>query len=156
MITRTQPLTRWAHGEMAEAIAAARKLSGSLPVAPSAPRSKADRRNADHSAAWRARRKALGMCLGCTAQRAPGRPRCLACLETARVISEHRRRAEGVWPSDLSNTREAVAIRKRKDERIAQGICTQCGKNQPRPKRKTCAKCADTARTKEQEKKPTH
>ena len=102
-------------------------------------------------------RREHGQCIRCGKQ-APeqGRSVCAPCAEKRRVAERARNarlKAAGKPRRDLEKARayERTRARRRTAERVAQGLCTKCGRNPPEPGRRMCEPCAVKRRKAERE-----
>ena len=102
-------------------------------------------------------RREHGQCIRCGKQ-APeqGRSVCAPCAEKRRAAERARNarlKAAGKPRRDLEKARayERTRARRRTAERLAQGLCTKCGRNPPEPDRRMCEPCAVKRRKAERE-----
>ena len=104
-----------------------------------------------------AARHAAGLCPRCgKVSPEPGRSRCGPCAEKHRIAGrarDARLRAAGIQRRDPIRARvgERDRARRRVAERVAQGLCTKCGRNPPEPDRRMCEPCALKRRKAERE-----
>lgn len=117
------------------------------------------RRRKDRERARRrtARRRALGLCLQC-GRKPPekGRQLCAECGGKRRVAARARaakRRAAGVKRARDPEARKAEyqRARQRAEERLARGLCAQCGLDHHEPDRRLCSACGEKRRQAERE-----
>ena len=98
-------------------------------------------------------RRAAGLCVRCGKRKPePGHRNCAACAEQNRNrerTRNERLKAEGRPRRNRRKAREADRKRYRRtaDDRIANGLCTRCGKREPAPERSLCAPCGEKVRT---------
>lgn len=91
-------------------------------------------------------RRAAGLCTGCgLAPSEEGRTRCRECLDMQKKYNRKWREAH----PETRERYEAAMIKRRqlRAERIAAGLCPDCGKNRPHPMRRTCESCLQKRRT---------
>jgi hypothetical protein len=77
--------------------------------------------------AWRDKQKAQGLCYDCSRARAPGKSRCLDCLQSGKDLTQ-----------ELSRL----------------GICTTCRKEDATPGMKSCQACRDNVARRYRKKNP--
>ena len=84
-------------------------------------------------------RRAAGLCTRCGLERpAEGQKRCAACQQAAR---ERYRKNKGRWPQKNNAAASLASYYKRRNARIAAGVCIRCGVNRPEVNKKTCNAC---------------
>ena len=104
-----------------------------------------------------AERVARGLCPRCGRQApAPGRAVCDPCAEKRRIADRARaakRRAAGIKRVRDPKTRqtEYQRARARAAERLAQGLCSKCGRHPHEPERRLCAGCGERQRRRDRE-----
>ena len=104
-----------------------------------------------------AERVALGLCPRCGRQPpAPGRAVCDPCAEKRRTADRTRaakRRAAGIRRARNPESRQAEyrRARDRAAERLAQGLCSKCGRYPHEPDRKLCTGCGERQRRRDRE-----
>ena len=104
-----------------------------------------------------AERVAQGLCPRCGRQApAPGRAVCDPCAEKRRIADRDRavkRRAAGIRRIRDPKARQAEyqRARARAAERLAQGLCSKCGRHPHEPERRLCADCGECHRRRDRE-----
>jgi hypothetical protein len=94
---------------------------------------------AAYKRAWRAKHKAAGMCASCgTTRDVEGRVRCRKCLDADRASHERRKDTPAYVEGAVRGLRQKA---ERRRQRVAQGLCGQCGEGPPAAGRKWCEPC---------------
>src|SRR5437870_3261255 len=86
---------------------------------------------------WCARKKALGLCVGCgTRPHRPEKTLCQSCAEARVRQQRHRRETD-----PLQRAKEAAYRRLWRQRQIAEGRCGKCGTRRPRDGNNYCEVC---------------